>query len=136
MFGIPTFALKLLGGALALLAVLGFIYFSGYDAGKAKLRPELNQWKAAAHDYKAASRTWRARYSAEYKARASDYRKAVLAVSEAQSACSARVAVARKSEAAIWRLMARPVKVTPAGCPDPEIWRSDVLQASMRPGVQ
>jgi hypothetical protein len=132
----PWFLIRWIGGALALIAALGFIYFSGYDAGKAKLRPELNQWKSAAHDYKRASGLWKARYSAEKGARDSDYRKAVLAVSEAQNACSARVAAARKSEAAIWRLMARPVKVDKAGCVVPEIWRSDVLQASMRPGVQ
>jgi hypothetical protein len=136
MFGLSTFVWKLLGGAFALLAVLGFIYFSGYDAGKAKLRPEMNHWKAAAHDYKRASGLWKARWTAEKGARDADYRKAVLAVSEAQNACSARVAAARKSEAAIWRLMARPVKVDKAGCVVPEIWRSDVLQASMRPGVR
>lgn len=126
----------LFGGILLIAAIVASLWFNGYNAGKAKLRPELNQWKSAAHDYKRASGLWKDRYSAENKARDSDYRKAVLAVSEAQNACSARVAAARKSEAAIWRLMARPVKVDKAGCVVPEIWRSDVLQASMRPGVR
>lgn len=136
MFGIPTFALKLIGSALALMAVVGFIYFSGYDAGKAKLRPDLNHYKAAARDYKAASRTWRGRYVAERAQRDADHQNAVAAVSAVESACSARVAAARKSEAAIHKLMARPVRVDAQGCPAPVIWRSDVLQASMRPGVQ
>jgi hypothetical protein len=136
MFGLSSLVWKLIGSALALLAVFGFIYFSGVEAGKAKLRPDLNHYKDAARDYKAASRTWRGRYTAERSQRDADHQNAVAAVTAVESACSARVAAARKSEAAIHKLMATPVRVDAAGCPAPVIWRSDVLQASMRPGAR
>ncbi len=136
MFGLSTIIWKLIGSALAVFAVVGIIYSGGYNAGKAKLRPDLIHYKAAAHDYKQASGLWRGRYAAERDQRDDDYAKAVNALADAQEACSVRVAAARRSEAAIHKLMARPVKVDAQGCPAPVIWRSDVLQTSMRPGAR
>lgn len=114
-------------------ALVGVILGLAFYQGRASLRPTLDKWKSAAGDYKLAANRWEGRYSAERSARDADHQNAVNAVSAVESACSARVAAARKSEAAIHRLMARPVRVDAAGCPAPVIWRSDVLQASMRP---
>lgn len=105
----------------------------GFAAGVKVIDGDRDKWRMAAHDYKRASGLWKARWTAEAGQRDADFAKAVAAVSEAESACSARVRAARKSEAAIHKLMARPVRVDAQGCPAPVIWRSDVLQASIRP---
>lgn len=125
----PWFLIRWIGGALALIAALGFIYFSGYDAGKAKLRPELNQWKAAAHDYKAASRTWRARYTAEKDQRLADAQNARMGASAERRDCAAEIEAALRRNRPLNRILAKPVKLDAANCPVRTLVSTDELTA-------
>lgn len=129
MLGPSSLVWKLVGGVLALMAVLGFIYFSGYDAGKAKLRPDLNHYKAAARDYKAASRAWKGRYVAERDQRATDRRNARDGVSSERTDCAAEIEAALRRNRPLNRIFAKPVKLDAANCPVRTLISTDELTA-------
>jgi hypothetical protein len=129
MFGLSSFVWKLLAGAVALMAVVGFIYFSGVEAGKAKLRPDLNHYRDAARDYKAASRTWKGRYTAERDQRATDARNARDGVSSDRSDCAAEIEAALRRNRPLNRILAKPVKLDAANCPIRTLVSTDELTA-------
>lgn len=129
MFGLSSLVWKLIGSALAVLAVFGFIYFSGVEAGKAKLRPDLNHYKDAARDYKAASRTWRGRYVAERSQRATDARNARDGVSSERMDCAAEIEAALRRNRPLNRILAKPVKLDAANCPVRTLVSTDELTA-------
>lgn len=127
---------KLAGGAVAVALVLGGAYMKGHGDGRAKEAAVSATWKANAHQWKANSTAWRGRYTAEAGQRAAEFQKAVDAVSDVERACIGRVKAARQSEAALRKLVARPVAVDPQGCPAPVIWRESDLRPVLRPEVR
>lgn len=118
------------------LAILAAVTTIGSCTVAKRIDADRDKWRENARQWKANSATWKGRYTAEAAQRGEDHRNAVEAVSAVESACAARVKAARQSEAAIRRLVARPVKVDAKGCPAPAIWRESDLRPSLRPEVR
>jgi len=135
MFGLGL-PYKILAGALAFILVIGGAYMKGHGDGRAKEAAVSATWKSNARQWKANSGVWKARFTAEADQRAAEFQKAVDAVSDVERACIGRVRAARQSEAALRKLVARPVAVDPQGCPAPVIWRESDLRPVLRPEVR
>jgi len=65
--------------------------------------------------------------------RTAEYARATSALSDAQNACSARVATALKSGAAIHRIVSKPAKADARGCPVREIVTAAELRGALQP---
>ena len=65
--------------------------------------------------------------------RAAEYQLSTKAVSDAQNACSARVAAALKSGAAIHRIVSKPARADARGCPVREIVTAAELRGALQP---
>jgi hypothetical protein len=111
-------------GLALILAAGGYLVW--IHADRDHWRGEAETWKVAAARYKAA-------HAASESRRAAEAGQAVKAVSEAEIACDARVAQARRSAQAIRTIIEREVPRDPNGCPVRQLVDPDSLRDALRP---
>lgn len=126
---------KLLLGGVAGLAVLGGVYFAGYQARAKHDAPIIANWHAAADDYARGMKRYQEVFHEAERLRTAEGGKARDALSGEQQACADRMAAVRASAAALKGLMSRPVKVE-KGCPVPALWTAKELTPVLRPEVR
>jgi hypothetical protein len=110
-----------LAGAAGILAALALtvagVYAAGVSAGKAKVAGDRDAWRRTAGQYLSSAKAWEKSFRSSDKIRAEERSDAVRAVDEADKACDARVAAARRSSAAIQSIVTREVRYDESRCP-------------------
>lgn len=137
-------ALRLIGPASLFLAGFGAAVALehkapwGLQAKRRAAEAEAADWRGATETWEANAKAWEASFRKAEAYRAQEHAAAVAAVNQAQAACDARVAQARKSALAIHNLVTKEVPRDPQGCPvrqlvDPRELRN-AIGAPPRPG--
>lgn len=122
------------GLALSLAAslVAGAIWWNGRNS----LKPELHKAKAEIVKLKSDRDGWRVAFNQSENNRKAEQTEFQLALTSVRSACDAEVKSARKSQAALDRVLAKPVKYDKANCPIRTLVTTPELASILTPGVR
>lgn len=110
-----------LGGALVVIAILTFTFYQG----RASLRPALTQARAEAKALKTNRDEWISAYNGLKTAREADQREAANRLTQQQTACRDQVAAAQRSEDALRKMLAKPIRTDAKGCTIPGVLWSE-----------
>ena len=102
---------------LATVAVIAGIYRAGEAAGRGKIAADRDAWRTTAKTYLGAAKAWERSFRESETLRVREHGKAVAVSAEAARACDARVAVARRSAAAIQSIVTKEVRYDESRCP-------------------
>ena len=102
--------------AAGILALV-MIYMAGVAKAEARLVPDRDRWRETAGQYLASAGAWERSFRSAEEARGREARKARDAVTEAGKACDVRVALARRSAAAIQSIVTKEVQYDQSHCP-------------------
>lgn len=120
----PRLILALCGAGAVLAALL---YVMGLSADR-------DRWRVAAGDWKGHAVAWERHSRGVAKLRREEGRQAVTAATEADRACDARVAAARKSSTAIRSIIQKVPTYDQNHCPVRERVDPGLLRDALRPG--
>lgn len=133
MISLLTGALgRWLAGGLAVLALIAVIWFNG----RASLKPELHKAKAEITQLKSDRDGLRVAFNQSENNRKAEQTEFQIALTSVRSACDAEVKSARKSQAALDRVLAKPVKYDKANCPIRTLVTTPELASILTPGVR
>jgi len=120
--------------ALAIGAAGGFGAGMRMQDGKVqRAQATAADWKRAAQDWKTNRDGWKASQELSEKRRGEERQDALKAVNDGAAACNARVAQVRASDRAMWKMLAKPVKLDGNGCPVRTLFDP---KAILQPGVR
>lgn len=131
----------------AALVTVGVIFAAGIAADRftpiiganariAHFKHERDGWYRNAKAWEAYGRAEQAAFRESERLRGVEQRRAVTALDEASKACSARVARARASAAAIRTIVTKEVPHDAQGCPVRELVDAGELRNALRPATR
>lgn len=129
--------LSLLTSRFGIIAIAALLIAGGgwYSHARIEgLTANRDAWKTNAKGWEAYGKAEHAAFAESERLRAVADKRAVSALDEAQSACTARVARARASAAAIRSIVTKPVKLDAVNCPVREVVGSDELRRAIGGG--
>lgn len=103
--------------ALALAIAVAGAYLAGRSAQHARISEDRDAWRRTAGVYLASAKAWERSFHDSEGFRDQERDQARLAIDDAGKACDARVAIARRSAAAIQSIVTKEVRYDESRCP-------------------
>lgn len=119
------------GAVLAVVAAYEFVPVVGAQARIERVREDRDDWRKAADEWHRAAEGWEASYRSSEGLRDAERATAAAAMAEADRACLARVAEARRSARAIKEIVNAPVPTDDAGRPGRQLFDPGVLRDAL-----